>query len=516
MPGNGEPANLEESLVLAELVEEPQTVGCLRFGSVAQARLMWLVALVLLAATLASAVLLADSAQALPIAAVLTVGVLLALAWSAVLLFAPNRPRGVTIHAVFGILLNCLVLFVAVFIVIDTCVLHAIGPATARVQEECRDWLQSGQPGTQDQPEYSRPPPPPYVTVETQTTQTFQWDPLDAKPQVKSWSAVPPETTDNGVRIKTLDVGPAKMNFNCEWSTDGKRAFVFDDKGSLVELSIPDCRVLRTLPLPEGVCHVVMSEAGLVLADSKLANVLLVDPDTLEGRRIPLPVESRAGSWSANRKANWIAGAPASSVIFATTRQRNSLWIMDLANNTLVTQPLQGVAEIIAASADGRYLICYDGQRMHRLSVEGTKLTYEEMGAGMSGYYPTRIAISNDSKYVALICSDGNRHAPSHPAVPNPTYVYEIGKLSEPVVAIPDVSRDLAWDHTNGRIYAHDRQHPLVIFGPEGGLERSFTFPGRQHPFVWRLRVHPGGNKLLVLTYDDYYWVDLSESDEAR
>jgi len=39
MPGNGEPANLEESLILAEPVEEPQTVGFLRFGSVAQARL---------------------------------------------------------------------------------------------------------------------------------------------------------------------------------------------------------------------------------------------------------------------------------------------------------------------------------------------------------------------------------------------------------------------------------------------------------------------------------------------
>jgi hypothetical protein len=398
MSGSGESANLEESLVLAELVEEPQTVGFLRFGSVAQARLTWLVALVLLAATLASAVLLADSAQALPVAAVLIAGVLLALAWAAVILFASNKPRGVAIHTGCGILLNCLALLVAVFVVIETCVLHAIGPATARVRKECRDWLPAGQRGTPDQPEYFEPPPPPYVTVATQTTQTFQWETLDAKPQLKSWSAVPPETADNGVRIKTIDVGPAKMNFNCEWSTDGKRAVLFDGKGTLVELSVPDCRVARTLPLPEGVCHMVMSEAGLVLADSKLANVLLVDPDTVAGRRIPLPVESGAGSWSANRKTNWIAGAPASSVIFATTLQRNSLWIMDLANNALVTQPLHGVAEIIAASADGRHLICYDGQRMHRLSVGGTKLTYEQMGAGMSGYYPTRITVSNDSK----------------------------------------------------------------------------------------------------------------------
>lgn len=41
-------------------------------------------------------------------------------------------------------------------------------------------------------------------------------------------------------------------------------------------------------------------------------------------------------------------------------------------------QPLHGVAETIAASADGRYWIWYDGQRVHRLSVEGTKLAYDD------------------------------------------------------------------------------------------------------------------------------------------
>ena len=48
----------------------------------------------------------------------------------------------------------------------------------------------------------------------------------------------------------------------------------------------------------------------------------------------------------------------------------------------------------------------------------------------------------------------------------------------------------------NGRIFSHDREHPLVVFGPEGGLQRKFTLPERGLGTVFRLRVYPIGRKL--------------------
>ena len=72
--------------------------------------------------------------------------------------------------------------------------------------------------------------------------------------------------------------------------------------------------------------------------------------------------------------AGWIAGSPGSAVVFAKVPCNGPLWIIDLAHDTLIQQPVHGEVSMIAATPDGRYLLCSDSQCLHRLAIDGTKL----------------------------------------------------------------------------------------------------------------------------------------------
>ena len=408
-------------------------------------------------------------------------------------------------------MLTCLALFLAAVVVFDACVLHFIGPAVARVQAEQRRLEQERTmkkfPGPQPAP------PTPFVTPETQTSQRLEWESADEQPVKEASSNGPKETSAGGIPVKILSIEPGNWTYGCEWLADGKRAVLLNRSGWLVEISVPECKVLRTLRLRGEFRQMALSQSGLLVADRELANLILVDPDSLQARRkIHLPLDSDRSGYTDASRAGWLAGSPGSAVVFAKAPRDGPLWIIDLTHDKLIKQPVHGEVRMIAATPDGRYLFCSDSQCLHRLSIDGTELVHDAAGPPISGYYPMRIEISNDSTYVALVCSDGDKPAPGHPAVPYAAYVYETGNLAEPVVAVPNTAYCMTWDSTTGRIFSHDREHPLVVFGPEGGLQRKLTLPEGGLGTVFRLRVHPDGGKLLVLTTGKYYWVDLSAS----
>ena len=120
----------DEPFVLAELVKEPPAAGFLSFGALPQARTTWLAALLLIGAMLASAVLLAESEQVLPVVGILSE--LRYLTW-----FGRSCSAG-AVRALWrksmpwsARSINCLALVVAAAIVFDACVLHLIGPTVA-------------------------------------------------------------------------------------------------------------------------------------------------------------------------------------------------------------------------------------------------------------------------------------------------------------------------------------------------------------------------------------------------
>ena len=195
----------------------------------------------------------------------------------------------------------------------------------------------------------------------------------------------------------------------------------------------------------------------------------------------------------------------------------------------------------LALTPDGRNLIVVSGFAMHRFSVAGSELTFEESGPDLTRpILGGRPEISPDSQYVALIFGKGNNSVSDHPEIrAYGTYIYKVTDLQIPVVALwkpgegglvysPAYPTSIGFDSEAEYLYAQTSWNPLIVMDTQGTPKKYYSLgklgasapPPSPEGFATyaanadaekteRFLVQSKGRKLLMLTNTALWWVEL-------
>src|SRR5207253_8265932 len=91
---------------------------------------------------------------------------------------------------------------------------------------------------------------------------------------------------------------------------------------------------------------------------------------------------------------------------------------------------------------------------------------------------------------------------------PYSTYVFPVTDLDRPALVLTTGAypRALAFDPRGGRIYAQNHQHQLLVYTAGGIKQKEYRLGDAE---AKQLLVHPAGGKLLVLTGERLYRIDV-------
>ena len=334
------------------------------------------------------------------------------------------------------------------------------------------------------------------------------------------------------------------------WSVDGRFVYLLAGVGHLRKVRVPEfvedrvlhigrpCARREHLPDKEHALSnetssqparptMARSREGLLVLIPGDDEVWLIHEETLELiRRIPI----KAGLA--------ITSAPSLSVAFVA-QGANGLMRLDLkAGRVTDAFPVEALRQsrgpqarihresgalteidALCASPDGKYLFCFSNS-IHRFKITQTGLEYEEAGPWLRkrAFGFCRLAVSPDAAYVALVGQAGNRAASDHPAAQGlgwePLFVYAVTDLQMPVVKFDTAWAEadcLGFDGVAKRLYASDNYTQLASFSHLGQLLRKYKLSQEgADGKTLQILVHPSGNRLLLLTEANLFWVELT------
>jgi DNA-binding beta-propeller fold protein YncE len=157
---------------------------------------------------------------------------------------------------------------------------------------------------------------------------------------------------------------------------------------------------------------------------------------------------------------------------------------------------------------DGKYLFTRGGlENMFRFQNVNGKFRAEEASPRIAqGAVAAGIQVSPDSKLVCLPCGGGNYGArPSYS-----TFVYDMKtfKKAEFTLEQGAYPQAVGFDPAGGYIYAQNHDHPLIVYSYTGIKKKEYKL-GRDAVSVRQYLPHPEGNKLLMLTADKIFSIEV-------
>jgi len=310
-----------------------------------------------------------------------------------------------------------------------------------------------------------------------------------------------------------------------QWYSDGDYVHVLEKDGLLRQISTMDLMLERQIDLGHE-CHgLVTSRSGLVVTVRVLEELWLVNFRDLEVKqRIPVPGLMAATSSMMMDEAIAVCRDPnnprGTRYAFVDLRQGKVKEVIDgraLApdKSAIVrhkSSPPLTLVQILRVTPDGKYLFLASNDSLHRVRIEGNRLIHEE-SAPHGGSNALRIEISDDSKYVALICGSGNAEASGHPGTgPYNTYLYRVDNLQRPATWIKQGAypQALALNREAKRIYSQNRDYHLMTYQLDGAEDLKLKLPLEGNDRTRHLLVHPRGKKIFVLTDKGLYLMRLN------
>jgi tetratricopeptide (TPR) repeat protein len=331
-----------------------------------------------------------------------------------------------------------------------------------------------------------------------------------AKPIVTNKKLVKDARTVADARITDLDVD--KVVDVCWSKADaGRFLYVLQADGVVRKVNVADWTEERQTNLATPCSSMAMSKTGLFISQPTIQRAVLLDDSTLEIKgRFAVPNIGRIASASSMTKA-YAAGHGGRSLAVldgVTNRVESHITSKDVVVSRGVSGHFEVWFERFAIAPNGKFLICESSGRLHRLSLDGTRLIYEDGGPSLGGN-PQQVVVSADSRYVALPCGGGNRDE-THQGYN--TFIYKISDLAKPVCIIDSGAypQTLGFDFKARLIYAQNTDKQLITFTPSGLKQNEYAIYGNGED-TDRFLVHPEGHRVLLKSAAGLAWVELSE-----
>ena len=178
--------------------------------------------------------------------------------------------------------------------------------------------------------------------------------------------------------------------------------------------------------------------------------------------------------------------------IAATGRE---LYVLDLKKKTATKfvaagAPLIGYEDPVL-TPDGKYLLTGGWGRIHRFSLAGEKLRYEESSEGIvQGREDSGITVSPDSQRVCypsyVVGGTGKNYTLA---------VFKIDDLKKRELVLDPGGTAVGFDPADGYLFTNN----LRLYDNKGGLIKQYNLGGL---FMRQILPHPEGGTVLVLTSD--------------
>jgi hypothetical protein len=284
------------------------------------------------------------------------------------------------------------------------------------------------------------------------------------------------------------------------WADEKGSAFLALDgaSGALRRIAVPDFTVAKQKDLGRKASWLSPSAEGPLVSVADAGEVWVLDKDSYEvKKKIAVPNLKRAVS------------AEGLSVAFAASITGNELYIVDLKAGRaakFAPPPKYDRGGFIdpVLSPDGRYLFVGTPiGNCSRFKNEDGRLSFVDKirlhaGTGLA------ICVSPDSKYVCQPAGTGNPDAGGSYR----TIVFPIDTFSkkECILETGAHPKPVGWDPAGGLIYTGNTGKTLLVFDLAGIKKKEYTIDkGMQRQYL----AHPAGKKLLLLTLDKLYFVEL-------
>ncbi|OWK43875.1 hypothetical protein FRUB_03474 [Fimbriiglobus ruber] len=336
---------------------------------------------------------------------------------------------------------------------------------------------------------------------------------------------------------------PGKNLLPCMLWADAKGSAFFaleNASGVLRRISFPDFVVAKQADLERKFEWLSLSAEGLLLSDPTGEEIWVVDPATFDVKaKIPVPKLKRAVS----APGSFLAVACDQDAAKNQAQTNGKLYVVNLRTKkaTQWVAPNNATRAEIgldnpAMSPDGHYVFTKYLEVMFRFSFKNGTLHYEDhtprMGRGASvaldsraGYaqkmgplYSAGITFSPDSKLVCMPNVSGNVHEKMFTTVVYPINTFNKHQCTLDQGPYPQA---VGFDLNGGRIFTQNYGHELLVFSLAGVKKKEYRFdlkpeaiPGHEKAAgsVWQYLVHPDGNKIVMLTSDTGYYVDVPRS----
>jgi hypothetical protein len=310
--------------------------------------------------------------------------------------------------------------------------------------------------------------------------------------------------------IKTLTISSAD---HLRFAADGQSFYVLDTACLLRQITLPGFVETKRLPLPNGTASLAVSAAGLVVANSNLQEIWLIDPGSFAvTKRLSAPGVAK------------VLAAQASNVALAVRLGRGFEYPQNPNIGAIALDLVKGEAlglhhlpTIYATlSGDGKFYFAQDGQALVRYRFETDKMIREEASPRIARN-ANGVNVSPDSKYVCLTSGGGNDGIPGHTRAGYATFVFNVANLQTPAFTVesgayPEV---VGFDAAGGFVYAQNHDQPLLVFDFEGRKKAGYgSRGGGPSTKVLQFAPLPEGRKLLIRLPDKLIFVELGKDGE--
>ncbi len=309
------------------------------------------------------------------------------------------------------------------------------------------------------------------------------------------------EGTVGDIKSRPVDLafGPTK-DCLC-WSRNGKSFFCLSAGGTVERIGLASLAQEAKLDIDRPCTWLSESAVGPIVTVSNPSQLWILEETTLRKMAVvAIPTSERVVS----SQLLYLAIA---------SGQGGDVSLIDVRSRRIVKQyRAQDVGtragfSLATVTPDGRYLLARDRlEQLVRYRINANSHRLEQSSTRL-GWNSQRIDVSTDGKYVCMPSMQGNQGASYA------TNIFATVNLGRPKLTLGSGAypRAVGFDQAAGLIYGQDFQHQLVVFSP-AGIKLQELQLGTTNAQVQQILVHPAGRKLLVLTTDGLFLVDVPKA----
>ena len=342
------------------------------------------------------------------------------------------------------------------------------------------------------------------------------------EPETVGKSAVGLQRIVVDASVLELNISAGELAADILWSRDARHFYALTKGGALYEISVPDLQTTRVLKLNGECGGLALSKAGLLVMHKGKQQLLIVDEKTLKVRGA-VDTGGRNGITASQQTSKAVIGGghEVALVDLASRKVVGTFTphaLRQKYEKRIVKHP-QGVTlsslDFPQMSPDGRNLFCIGFECLHRLSIRGNALVYEEMGPRIGN--GRRIEVSRDGRYVALPSGGGSSAFTGFPRKGYATHIFGVQNLQKPLLTIDSGAypRCLEFAGPQRLIYAQNFETTLIKFDTGGARLKEYKISKRGEE-CRQILSHPTEPAILLRTPNKVYWVEMDGGKRAE